>query len=81
MNGYWNDKEMKLLDQFKAKAGLEALREAKTIQEIATNRQLQPTQMSTWKRQAIESMASFFRQLRKLRPKTARLKSFTPRLG
>ena len=33
-----------------------ALRGDKTVQEIAAKRQVHPTQMSTWKRQAIEGM-------------------------
>ena len=45
-------------DQFKAAVALEALRGDKTVQEIAAKRQLHPTQVSTWKRQAIEGMAA-----------------------
>ena len=44
-------------DKFKAAVALEALRGDKTVQEIAAKRQLHPTQVSTWKRQAIEGMA------------------------
>ena len=53
-------------DKFKAAVALEALRGDKTVQEIAAKRQLHPTQVSTWKRQAIEGMACspFFSQLR-----------------
>jgi transposase len=47
-------------DQFKATVALEALRGDKTVQEIAAKRQLHPTQVSTWKRQAIEGMAGVF---------------------
>ncbi|WP_187292486.1 transposase [Octadecabacter antarcticus] len=47
-------------DNFKATVALEALRGDKTVQEIAAKRQLHPTQVSTWKRQAIEGMAGFF---------------------
>ena len=47
-------------DKFKAGVALEALRGDKTVQEIAAKRQLHPTQVSTWKRQAIEGMASVF---------------------
>ena len=43
-------------DNFKATVALEALRGDKTVQEIAAKRQLHPTQVSTWKRQAIEGM-------------------------
>lgn len=47
-------------DNFKATVALEALRGDKTVQEIAAKRQLHPTQVSTWKRQAIEGMAGVF---------------------
>ncbi len=47
-------------DNFKATVALEALRGDKTFQEIAAKRQLHPTQVSTWKRQAIEGMAGIF---------------------
>jgi transposase-like protein len=47
-------------DKFKAAMSLEALRRDKTVQEIAAKRQLHPTQMSTWKQQAIEGMAGVF---------------------
>jgi transposase-like protein len=43
-------------DQFKAAVALEALRGDKTVQEIVAKRQLHPTQVSTWKRQAIEGI-------------------------
>ena len=39
---------------------IEALRGDKTVQENAAKRQLHPTQVSTWKRQAIEGMAGGF---------------------
>jgi transposase len=47
-------------DKFKAAVALEALRGDKTVQEIAANRPLHPTQVSTWKRQVIEGMANVF---------------------
>ena len=47
-------------DQFKAAVALEALRGDKTVHEIAAKRQLHPTPVSTWKRQAIEGMAGVF---------------------
>jgi transposase len=47
-------------DKFKAAVALEALRGDKTVQEIAAKRQLHPTEVSTWKRQAIEDMAGVF---------------------
>ena len=47
-------------DKFKAAVSLEALRGDKTVQEIAAQLQLHPTQVSTWKRQVIEGMAGVF---------------------
>ena len=47
-------------DKFKATVALEALRGGKTVQEITAKRQLPPTRVSTWKRQAIEGMAGVF---------------------
>ena len=47
-------------DKFKASVALEALRGDKTIQEIAAKRQLHPTQVTTWKRQAQEGLAGVF---------------------
>jgi transposase len=46
-------------DQFKAAVALEALPGDKTVREIAAKRQLHPTQVSTWKRQAIEGEHRF----------------------
>jgi transposase len=47
-------------DKFKAAVALEALRGDKTVQEIAAKRHLHLTQVSTWKRQAIEGMSGVF---------------------
>ena len=47
-------------DQLTAAVALEALGGDKTVQEIAAKRQLHPTQVNTWKRQAIEGMAGVF---------------------
>ena len=46
--------------KFKAAVALEALRGDKTVQEIAAKHQLHPTQVSTWKRQAIDGMSGVF---------------------
>jgi transposase-like protein len=53
-------KPRNFLDQFKAAVALEALRGDKTVQEIAAKPKLRPTQVNTWKRQAIEGMAGVF---------------------
>ena len=53
-------KRRKFSDSFKATLALEALRGDKTVQEVAAKRQHHPTQVSRWKRQAIEGIAGVF---------------------
>ena len=68
-------------DQFKAAVALEALRGDKTVQEIAAKRQLHPTQVSTWKRQAIEGRAGVFSdKVKKAEKKDGEINECTPRL-
>jgi transposase len=66
-------------DQFKAAVALEALRGDKTVQEIAAKRQLHPTQVSTWKRQAIEGMAGVFSD--KVKNKDGEIKELHAKIG
>ncbi len=53
-------KRRRFTADFKAKVALEALRGDKTIQEIATRRELHPNQVSTWKRQAMDGLGAVF---------------------
>jgi len=53
-------KRRKFSDQFKAKIALEALRGDRTIQEIAAKHRLHPTQVSTWKKQAVDGLSGVF---------------------
>ena len=46
--------------EFKAKVVLEALKERSTIEELARKYELHPTQINTWKREAIANMAAVF---------------------
>jgi len=46
--------------EFKAKVALEALRGEQTLSELASRHGLHPTQISQWKRQAVEQMATLF---------------------
>ena len=69
-------------DQFKAAVALEALRGDKTVQEIAVKRQLHPTQVSTWKRQAIEGMAGVFSdKIKKAENKDGEIKELHAKIG
>src|ERR1700731_2734182 len=46
--------------ELKARAALEAIQERRTINEIAAEYGVHPTQVSAWKRQAVESLSAFF---------------------
>ena len=45
---------------FKAKVVLEALKERSTMEELARKYELHPTQINTWKKEAVANMASVF---------------------
>ncbi|WP_458792775.1 transposase [Yoonia sp. MH D7] len=61
---------------------LEALRGDKTVQEIAAKRQLVPTQVSTWKRQAIEGMAGVLAdKVKKAENKDGGIKGLHAKIG
>ena len=82
MNGCENDKEREFLDKFKAAVALDALRGDKTVQGIAANRQLHLTQVSTWKRQAIDGMAGVFsNKVKKAENKEATIKELHAKTG
>ena len=69
-------------DKFKAAVALETLRGDKTVQEIAAKRQLHPTQVSTWKRQAIEGMAGGFSdKVKKAEIKDGEIKELHAKIG
>jgi len=46
--------------EFKAKVALEAIREDMTLAELSKKYGVHPTQIGTWKRAAIENMATAF---------------------
>ncbi len=46
--------------EFKAKVALEAIREEMTLAELSKKYGVHPNQISTWKRTAIENMATAF---------------------
>jgi transposase len=50
----------KFTSEFKAKVVLEAFKERSTIEELSRKYELHPTQINTWKREAISNMTSVF---------------------
>jgi transposase len=46
--------------EFKAKVALEAIRGYQTVAELASKHELHPTQITAWKREAIEKLAKVF---------------------
>lgn len=75
-------KRRKFPDQFKAKVALEALRGDRTIQEIAAKHGLHPTQVSTWKRQAVEGLSGVFSEGGKAQgPSESEIKDLHAKIG
>ena len=50
----------KFTSDFKAKVVLEALKERSTIEELARKYELHPTQINTWKKEAVANMSAVF---------------------
>jgi transposase-like protein len=46
--------------EFKAKVVLEALKERETLESLSKKYELQPTQISTWKTQAMSNFSALF---------------------
>ena len=56
--------------EFKAKVALEAIKEMKTASELASQFHVHPTQISTWKKQAVENLVESFRRGNSVKQKT-----------
>jgi transposase len=69
-------------DKFKATLALETLRGDRTTQEIAAKHKIHPTQVKTWKRQAIDSLTGVFsNKARKAEDNEAEVKERIPQSG
>ena len=69
-------------DKFKATVALEALRGDKTAQEIAAKHKIHPTQVTTWKRQAIDGLTGVFSdKVRKAEDNEAEVKELHAKIG
>ncbi len=47
-------------DRFKAKVALDAVREVKTISELASEHRVHPSQISTWKKLLVSNASELF---------------------
>ena len=50
---------------FKAKVAIEAIKEHRTISEIASDYEVHPNQVGKWRKQALEELGSVFSQSKK----------------
>ncbi|OPX33451.1 MAG: transposase [Desulfobacteraceae bacterium 4484_190.1] len=57
-------------DRFKARVALDAVREVKTISELASEHQVHPSQISTWKKLLVSNAAELFSRGNNLTNKT-----------
>ena len=50
----------RLSAEFKAKVALEAIKDVKTVNELGSRHGIHPTQISRWKKQAMEGLPAIF---------------------
>jgi putative transposase len=69
--------------QFKFKVALEAAKESKTVNQLASEYEVHPTQISQWKRQLLEEGDSVFtsRSSRQQREQTAQEAALYEQIG
>ncbi len=69
-------------DKFKATVALEALRGDKTVQQIAAKHRLHPTQVTSWKRQAIDGLTGVFSdKVKRVENNEAEVKELHAKIG
>ena len=69
-------------DKFKATVALEALRGDRTVQQIAAKHRLHPTQVTSWKRQAIDGLTGVLSdKVKKAENNEAEVKELHAKIG
>jgi transposase len=69
-------------DKFKATVALEALRGDRTVQQIAAKHRIHPTQVTSWKRQAIDGLTGVFSdKVKKAENNEAEVKELHAKIG
>ena len=69
-------------DKFKATVALEALRGDRTVQQIAAKHRLHPTQVTSWKRQAIDGLTGVFSdKVKRVENNEAEVKELHAKIG
>ena len=69
-------------DKFKATVALEALRGDKTVQQIAAKHRFHATQVTSWKRQAIDGLTGVFSdKVKKAENNEAEVKELHAKIG
>ena len=76
-------KRRRFTAEFKKRVALDALRGDHTIQAVAAKHQVHPSQVSTWKRQAVEGLREVFSNGRSKREKNheARIRELHAKIG
>lgn len=66
---------------FKARIALEAIRSEKTVAQIATHHQVHVTQVTAWKNQALEQLATVFDGNAKAADNDERIRELHAKIG
>ena len=64
-----SEKRRRYSEDFKARVALEAIKERKSISEIASEYEIHPNQVTQWKKQLLENASTSFKDGRKKKKK------------